>query len=458
MVVWNIKLPDTLTNAECERGDVTKQGGVPPVRVVPPVKDAESTKKKSSVTFYVGEGNTVKETHEKFDSDEPEDGIVHLRFFLGILKKKGLIAQIEEQEHIRDDNTAHLLVMEEGDNGLRHLRETIRAAKVELVRLTDEALDLFEKFLGNHMVRDWNECVHKSLEAPGFMNKDDVWIDSRALGKVGMLSIMAALHKWLRLKVPKNCAELERRYISTQVVFPVNAKGVKIKPFLLRIKENNELIVYMPCLKDTKDAPADMPRANTPFPDYELCMYMLNMIPRGFQEMYWSRKGEHHPHDVDKLIEDLHVMEPEYLSHKKLMGDIRAIKQASKDTSSSKSSDKKDKKRKMGPGDSIPKKDVKRTAKLCQHCAQWAPQIKDTHNTKDCRKWNPDGTPKSKGRSSSGSGNYKNSNAHTLDEMKECFATMKKQNEKLMKYVKKSKKSRRGRRGYASSDSDSDSD
>jgi hypothetical protein len=112
----------------------------------------------------------------------------------------------------------------------------------------------------------------------------------------------------------------------------------------------------------------------------------------------------------------------------------------------------------MGPGDSIPKKDVKRTAKLCQHCAQWAPQIKDTHNTKDCRKWNPDGTPKSKGRASSGSGNYKNSNAHTLDEMKECFATMKKQNEKLMKYVKKSKKSRRGRRGYASSDSDSDSD
>ena len=42
--------------------------------------------------------------------------------------------------------------------------------------------------------------------------------------------------------------------------------------------------------------------------------------------------------------------------------------------------------------------------------------------------------------------------------MKEVFATMKKQNEKLLKYVKKSKKSRRGRRGYESSGSDSDSE
>ena len=151
MVVWNIKLPDTLTNAECERGDVTKQGGVPPVRVVPPVKDAESAKKKSSVTFYVGEGNTVKETHEKFDSDEPEDGILFIRFFLDLLKKKGLQAQIEKQEQIRDDNTAHIQVMEEGDNGLRHLRKLVSDAEKELVKLTDEALDLFEKLLGNFL-------------------------------------------------------------------------------------------------------------------------------------------------------------------------------------------------------------------------------------------------------------------------------------------------------------------
>jgi len=458
MVVWNIGLPESLTNAECERGDVTKQGGVPPVRIVAPVKDPESTKKKSSVTFYVGPDNTIKETHEKFDSDEPEEGILHFRFFKDLLKKKGLIAQLEEQEQERDDNLAQLEVMEEHDLNARRIRESVRTATAELVRLTDECLDLFEQLLGNHMVQDWIQCRTTALEKPGYLNSDDEWVDNQALGKVGWPSVLAAVHKWLRLKVPKNCAELQRRYISTQVKFPENAKGVKIKPFLIRIKKSNDMIVYMPCLKDTKDAPAEMPRANVPFPGYELCMYMLNMLPRGMQAMYWSRKGEHHPHDVDKLIEDLHTMEPEYLTQKKLTGEIRAIRQASTGSSSSKSSDKKNGKRKMGPGDSIPKKDVKRTAKLCQHCAQWAPQIKDTHNTKDCRKWNPDGTPKSKGRSSSGSGNYKNSNAHTLDEMKECFATMQKQNERLMKYVKKSKKSRRGRRGYASSDSDSDSD
>jgi len=112
----------------------------------------------------------------------------------------------------------------------------------------------------------------------------------------------------------------------------------------------------------------------------------------------------------------------------------------------------------MQSGDTIPRKSVNKTPKLCQFCAQWAPQIKDTHNTKDCRKWNPDGTSKEKGKFSKSGGKYKSSNAHAIDEMKECFATMKKQNEKLMKYVKKSKKSRRGRRGYESSGSDSDSE
>jgi hypothetical protein len=110
----------------------------------------------------------------------------------------------------------------------------------------------------------------------------------------------------------------------------------------------------------------------------------------------------------------------------------------------------------MEPGETIPKRE-KRASKLCQHCAQWSPQIKGTHNTKDCLRWNSDGTEKQK-RGSSSRSNYKGSNAHSMDEMKEVFATMKKQNEKLLKYVKKSKKSRRGRRGYESSGSDSDSE
>ena len=461
MASWNNKLPDTLTNAECERGDVTKQGGTPPVRIVPPKKkDEDSTSKKSTVTFYVGENQDVKETYEKFDGSNPEEGIQHVKFFLQFIEKKGTVALIEEQVRSRDNNTGHLGVMEEDDVGYEALVEEIDAAKAEIERLVDEVLNLFEQLLSSALVTDWNSCCRKALDTPGFVNENDVWINHRALGKIGMPSINACLNAWLRLKVPKDCAERHRRYNSTQLVFPLTGptKGVKIKPFLLRIKDSNDLTPYMPCLKDTKNAPASMPRANVPFPEYELCIYMLNTLPRGLSEMYWARKGEHFPCKVDQLIEDLHMMEPEYLSHKKLMGDIRAIKQAA-GTSSPKASDKKSgSKRKMSPGDSIPKKDVKRTPKLCQHCAQWAPQIKDTHNTKDCRKWNPDGTSKQKGRSSTGGGNYKGSNAHSIDEMKECFATMKKQNEKLMKYVKKSKKSRRGRRGYASSDSDSDSE
>ena len=41
MASWNNKLPTTLENESYERGDVTKQGGLPPIRVVPPKEDEE---------------------------------------------------------------------------------------------------------------------------------------------------------------------------------------------------------------------------------------------------------------------------------------------------------------------------------------------------------------------------------------------------------------------------------
>jgi len=458
MTSWNKALPDTLTNGECERGDVTKQGGTPPVRIVPPKKEEDPSKKKSMVTFYVGEDQSTKESYEKFEDSNAENGIKHVRFFNQLITKRGTKDLIEEQEGIRDAAKAALQVMEEGDHGYDELVEERDEAIAEIERLVTEVLDTFEQLLGAALVPEWEENCRKMLDTNGYINEDDTWINHRALGRTGWHSVHVCLNGWLCLNVPKDCAERNRRYLSTQVVFPPtgHTKQVKIKPFLLRMKGMNELTTHMPCLKDTKNAPTSMPRASVPFPEYEMCTYLLNACPVGMKEMYWSRKGQHFPCNVDQLIEDLHMMEPEYLSHKKLMGEIRAMKQSN---GASSSSDKKSNKRKMQSGDTIPRKSVNKTPKLCQFCAQWAPQIKNTHNTKDCRKWHPDGTSKEqKGKFSKSGGKYKGSNAHAIDEMKECFATMKKQNEKLMKYVKKSKKSRRGRRGYELSGSDSDSE
>ena len=111
MASWNNKLPSTIENDSYERGDVTKQGGIPPIRVVPPKEDTE--KKKNSVAFYLNEDMSVKDTYDKFTGSEPEQGIVHVMFFYQFLSKKGITATIQEQEIIRDDNRAHLRVMED---------------------------------------------------------------------------------------------------------------------------------------------------------------------------------------------------------------------------------------------------------------------------------------------------------------------------------------------------------
>ena len=116
----------------------------------------------------------------------------------------------------------------------------------------------------------------------------------------------------------------------------------------------------------------------------------------------------------------------------------------------------------MKDGDTIPKKsktgrhDLKGShpkkhheRRLCQKCAKYSPQSKDTHNTSQCRKWNEDGSRKT---------SPNNSNMISAEIMN-CFATMQKQNAEVLKQLKhsssKKKKSRR-RRYEESSDSDSE--
>ena len=119
----------------------------------------------------------------------------------------------------------------------------------------------------------------------------------------------------------------------------------------------------------------------------------------------------------------------------------------------------------MKQGDRIPKKAKKgegespkeaQNNKLCQNCAKWAPAIKNTHNTGNCRKFNSDGTRK---------GAARNVNMHGHDDdMMAFFRTMKKDQKAIMKKfakmdMKKKSKGSARKSSYDSSDDDSsDSD
>ena len=70
----------------------------------------------------------------------------------------------------------------------------------------------------------------------------------------------------------------------------------------------------------------------------------------------------------------------------------------------------------------------KKQCKLCQNCAKHSPKIKNTHNTSECRKWNPDRSPQN---------GEKQAHAQNLvpKQLMACFAQMQKDNKALHKML-----------------------
>ena len=98
--------------------------------------------------------------------------------------------------------------------------------------------------------------------------------------------------------------------------------------------------------------------------------------------------------------------------------------------------------------------------KLCNKCVQWAPHLKNTHNTRDCYRWNQDGTPMPKKQKSG----TNNANAIVKEvkakenRMVERLDRLDKTQEKLIKMMSKSAKKRKHHRRRALPDTSSSSD
>jgi hypothetical protein len=196
-------------------------------------------------------------------------------------------------------------------------------------------------------------------------------------------------------------------------------------------------------------------------------MRLMGMLPVSLSAAYYASKGaDHFPVDYQKLVADLVLVEKNEDRQKALFKQIQKSESSKQDEDGSS----KPPKKKMKSGDRIPKKGkfangeavaaakanaVKRRAqKLCNRCAQWAPAIKNTHNTAQCQKFNADGTRKD-GRPN------KSVNAHGHDdELLSAFHTMRKEQKQLRKQLKKMtlKKKGKKKRSYDSSDESSGSE
>ena len=258
---------------------------------------------------------------------------------------------------------------------------------------------------------------------------------------------------------PEDSAERVERYLSTQIKMPTR-KELNFKAYIKRIQEICSYLPWLPCMKDMKGSPAELTRMNVIPSDLKLCQYILEAMPSKWTNMYWSRKGHHFPMDVDVLVSDLALIEPEFRAAQAAINKTRQNEkggQAKSDTAGRSSS-------KMKDGDRIPKKSKKdrnrdgskgnrREYRFCQKCAKYSPQSKDTHNTHECNKWNEDGSKKPFVRRGEKQVNM------ISDDIMKCFATMTKQNAEVLKQLKtSSRKKKRKRSRYTEESSDSDSE
>ena len=83
--------------------------------------------------------------------------------------------------------------------------------------------------------------------------------------------------------------------------------------------------------------------------------------------------------------------------------------------------------------DPIPRKKLgesadKKQQRLCQLCVKHSPKVKNTHNTSECRKWNPDGSLRN---------GKKHARAQTSvpKPLMKCFAQMQKDNQAMRKLL-----------------------
>ena len=165
---------------------------------------------------------------------------------------------------------------------------------------------------------------------------------------------------------------------------------------------------------------------NVPFSEFELCTNVINALPGSLHASYWANKGTHFPVCLKTLAEDLKYIEVQVDRNKRALEDLRRHVGNVPKNGANKGNHTSTK----GDGTRIPKKAARaataaaaggRPKKHCALCRKWSAVIAHTHNTKDCRKWNADGSQKGKQEYRGNNGNYTNA-ASRDDNFKKALA------------------------------------
>jgi hypothetical protein len=213
-------------------------------------------------------------------------------------------------------------------------------------------------------------------------------------------------------------------------------KRVGICQFLQRVEQLNAYVAQLPCWYYSPSYNAHMMPANVPFAEADLASHVLWMCPHQWQDQYNLQEKGMTPIDMRTLQTSLETIE-RVCTHEKAF-----VPSSEKASHKNKTGTKRPS---TGATMRVPKKVC--FEKSCELCKKYGGAY-TTHATKECRKYEKDGTLKADFRAAKKAGKKPNS-------AKQLFAQLSKKLDCLEKTLKKaSHKSKKCHRDDSNSDSE----
>ena len=459
--------PDGLKDRECEKMALRERPPIPYVPEKDSVQETVSSFKEAHLKTTINSGTELRVPI--WHSGTREAFLIHVGSAREAIEKKGFFKSFEEHSDDYAEKRAKVKELkkqvealkeavaaqpreaapketttEDDDDGTAILCTESRAELKQAVQdvkavadLRDKAAqDMFELY-ANLLSVDaryaWNKIVQEQTEA-------DPYQDLQGLNRKGprgmsRKSFEDCVMFHLLTVFPNNAAEQERYYITNVLKKP---QRVSIRQFVQRVEQLNSYIAQLPCWYYSNSVNAKTVPMNVSFPEADLASHVLRMCPYAWQDQYNLHEKGGAPTDIRSLLQSLEAIE-------RVCGQEGNAKvNPSRDEKPS-GSEKKGTKRPGTESPRVPKK--VRTERNCDLCKKHGGAY-TTHNTRDCRRFEKDGTEKADFRAAKKGGKKPNPT-------KQSFAQLSEKLDKLEKVLKKKDTKKRKRRR---SDSDSDSE
>ena len=213
---------------------------------------------------------------------------------------------------------------------------------------------------------------------------------------------------------------------------------VSIRQFVQRVEQLNSYIAQLPCWYYSPSVKVKTVPMNVIFPEADLASHILRMSPYTWQDQYNLHEKGGTPIDMRSLLQSLKAI-------KRICGQERSKKSNPSWDEKPSGNEKKGTKQPGTDSPRVPKK--VRTEKHCNLCKKHGGAY-TTHNTRNCRHFEKDGTEKSNFRAAKKGGKKPNPT-------KQSFLQLSEKVNKLEKVIKKKDTKKRKRR-RSNSDSDSE--